>query len=106
MRRIGPKTAAWMEAREHLKHRFEEMQVTTCELHWPHHCWRNNGLSFAHSKKRRFIEGDEIYEVALLCPIAHDMVERLSHREMYNVIREIIKNREEKLNEYCACEDD
>jgi uncharacterized protein YqeY len=52
------------------------------------------------------MKGDEIYEVALLCPVAHNLVESLPEREMTKMIRKIIKTREEKLNEYCANEDD
>ena len=87
-----------MEAKKYLKNKFLEMGVTSCELHWPHHCWHTEGLSWAHSKKRRFIQGDEIYEVALLCPIAHDLAENLPHKEMYKLICEIIQRREERLS--------
>jgi hypothetical protein len=106
IRRRGKRTIAWENARRYLKSRFLEWGITRCEWPWPHACWHDNGLSFAHSKKRLNMKGDEIYEVALLCPVAHNLVESLPEREMTKMIRKIIKTREEKLNEYCANEDD
>lgn len=65
------------------------MGITRCEL-----CGGTFGLSFAHSKKRRFIQTDEDwYEVALLCQKCHETVEFAGHEEMYRAIREIIERR-------------
>lgn len=99
MKRRGKKTIEWEAARAKLKQQFLHMGVTTCEFPYPHYCWRDNGLSFAHSKKRRYIKGKEIYEVALLCPIAHEIVERLPQSEMCDIVRSIIRNRNLKYYE-------
>lgn len=95
----GKKTIAWEEARAKLKQQFLGMGVTHCELPYPHSCWHYDGLSFAHSKKRRNIKGSELMEVALLCPVAHSMVERLPEKEMHDIIMEIIRNRIRKFHE-------
>ena len=52
------------------------------------------------------MKGDEIYEVALLCPVAHNLVESLPERGMAEVIRNIIKTREETLNEQQRADED
>jgi hypothetical protein len=94
VKRRGKKTIAWEKARAELKKQFLHWGVISCEFPFPHHCWRTEGLSFAHSKKRRNIVGDELMEVALLCPIAHEAVERLPEKEMCEIIRNIIKHRQ------------
>src|SRR5690242_19042046 len=71
----GVKTDAWERTRDELKIRFERAGITQCELQYPG-CFRNNFLSFAHSKKRRYITSQEDLEiVALLCQKCHHTVE-------------------------------
>lgn len=69
-------------------------EITWCEI-----CGRNwggpLGFSFAHSKKQRLIEGDEIFEVIHICTQpCHVELDQLSHDEMYNKVKEIIANRQ------------
>lgn len=90
----GRKTKAWDSLRAKLKPKFESAGITTCEAKFPHNCWWSIGLSFAHSKKRADIQGEELSEVALLCPDAHQIAEAKPKPEMYELILEIIASRE------------
>jgi hypothetical protein len=98
-KRLGPgkKTKAWSKERAGLKVKFEAAGITSCELRGStevkHECGNDNYLGFAHSKKRRHITGNEIFEVALLCLNAHEIIERLPEAEMTSVIRQIIAAR-------------
>lgn len=86
----GRKTKQWNKTRAELKKQFAEMNITFCE-----NCGSTFGLSFAHSKKRRHIQGDEIREVALLCVNpCHLEFEALPESEMNAKILEIISKRE------------
>lgn len=73
----------WKRAWAWLKPRLEAAGRTRCEFdHLPHVC--SGILTPAHSKKRREIEGNEIYEVAIACTNAHQILdERLTHEQMY-----------------------
>lgn len=56
--------------------------------------WEDAELGFAHSKKRRHIEGDELYEVALLCNYpCHREIELLPEHEMTERVCGIISKR-------------
>lgn len=87
------KVRVWEKKRAELKQRFFNAGIVSCEM-----CGSTFGLSFAHSKKRRDIVGDEIDDCALLCvDPCHNWVEKLSHAEMFRVIQQIIKNRRVKV---------
>lgn len=88
----GKKVKAWESARRQLKVKFEAANVTRCEL-----CGTDDFLSFAHSKKRRHIQGDELNEVALLCIPCHQSAELLPEAEMTITIRRIIAERETQI---------
>jgi len=87
----GDKVDAWEKTRASLKERFERAGITQCELRYDG-CFRNNFLSFAHSKKRRYITNQEDLEnVALLCQKCHAAIEfRL---DMTDIIRRVIASR-------------
>jgi len=87
--RRGKKVKAWDACRARLKKRFEAAGITTCEV-----CGTDSFLSFAHSKKRRHIQGDELSECALLCIPCHQIAEVLPHAEMAALIRNIIATRD------------
>jgi hypothetical protein len=86
----GKKVEAWEEALAELKVRFEQAGITTCEVRYEG-CWRNNALSFAHSKKRRKVEGGELYECILACVPCHNRLEY--GKNMYEIVRSIIARR-------------
>jgi hypothetical protein len=92
MKWIGPKTQAWEKAKRELKPAFEAAGITQCEFGFKG-CWRNNGLSFAHCDKRRFLKGDQLYEVALACINCHDILERMPRLVMGVTVRSIITDR-------------
>ncbi len=92
MNRRGKKVKAWDSARARLKVKFQAAGIMTCELRYAG-CAFDNYLSFAHSKKRRNIQGDELNEVALLCIPCHEYAERLPEAEMTTLIRSIINAR-------------
>lgn len=82
------KVKIWDKIRAELKIQFDAWGITFCEI-----CKSSWNLSFAHSKKRRNIIGDEIYEVALLCVPCHMEIEKLGQVKMYPIIMEIIGKR-------------
>jgi hypothetical protein len=89
----GEKTDAWEMTREELKARFQAAGVTQCELQWKD-CFKNNFLSFAHSKKRRYITSqEELEEVLLCCLNCHRILEYSP--KMYETVREVIAKRKE-----------
>lgn len=89
-KRIGPgkKTREWNKIRAELKKRFLSVGITRCEM-----CGKDNMLSFAHRKKRRFCDEDELHVCALLCNPCHDKLEALPHDQMYYAVNRIIKSR-------------
>lgn len=87
---VGKKIKAWNKARREIKHEFENLNITTCEV-----CGTDNNLSFAHRVKRRFITDEkELKTVALLCIFHHEQIENAGHEIMFNRINEIIEKRE------------
>jgi hypothetical protein len=79
----GPRMREWARVWKWLKPRLEAAGRTRCEFdHLPHVC--SGILTPAHSKKRREMEGLEIYEVAIACSNVHQILdERLTHEQMY-----------------------
>lgn len=79
----GRRMKQWASVWKWLKPRLEAAGRTRCEFdHVPHQCF--GPLTPAHSKKRREIEGDEIYEVAIACAVVHRVLdEKLTHEQMY-----------------------
>lgn len=90
----GKKTAAWDATRAALKVVFARAGIVTCELRYQG-CWRDNALSFAHSRKRRNIPRGSILlqEVALCCTACHDKIECLPEAEMAQIVRQTIAAR-------------
>ncbi len=78
----GPRMREWRRVWAWLKPRLEAAGRTHCEFdHLPHQC--SGILTPAHSKKRRKMEGDDIYAVAIACTNAHQILdERLNHEQM------------------------
>jgi hypothetical protein len=67
--------------------------ITKCEVKYPQ-CWTDDGLSFAHARKRRFLKTRADYErCALACAPCHTAIEGLPHLEMESVVLGIIANR-------------
>ena len=99
----GKRTREWDNVRAELKIEFEARDITRCELRLPG-CWRDNALGFAHTKKRRNLEGDDIRRVVLACNPCHDRVEFLGESRMQVILERIINRREfGGLVPLCAC---
>ena len=87
------KAKLWLKVRKEIIADFERRGITSCELRWDG-CWVNNGLTLAHRMKRRKIQDEkELSTVANLCIICHNKVEILPYEEMFQIITEIINNR-------------
>lgn len=88
------KSKDWERARRILKQEFARAGIQRCEQ-----CGTDNFLSFAHSKKRRFIQSDEdLFDVALLCIPCHEKIEYRGHEYMYNEVRRICDSRITQIN--------
>jgi hypothetical protein len=93
LKKAGKKTAEWNRERAKLKEGFQRAGITFCELGLQG-CWKGNGLSFAHSKKRRNIQGNELSEVILACINCHGIIERKPEKKMTAIVRKTIRLRE------------
>lgn len=92
IKRAGKKTNEWDRVRGLMKVQFSKSGIETCELQYPG-CWRDNGLGFAHSKKRRNIVGTEIEEAILAYSCCHDKIEILKEGAMGDLVRGVISRR-------------
>jgi hypothetical protein len=88
----GKKGKAWAKVRRELKGEFQAMGIVSCEIRGVG-CVGANMLTFAHTKKRRNIVGDELREVVLACVVCHEAVESAGERLMSERLRAIIAAR-------------
>lgn len=93
----GKRMLAWESERTRLKKKFDRWGITSCELRYPGGCWGDNGLGFAHAKKRRFLKPEELGIVILACNRCHDILESLPHELMEVEVMQVIRSREKKL---------
>lgn len=93
LRRVGRKGAEWQAAWRELKPKLERAGVTRCEFRYEG-CWNRNGLTPAHSLKRRNITTPEqLREVAIACFICHAKLELLHEPEMTKAVQQAIAAR-------------
>jgi len=95
MKKAGKRTKDWERVRRNLKPKFERVGITTCELRYEG-CWSDNGLGFAHTKKRANLGPGELSVVALLCNSCHDKIEILPEEEMTKVVLATIAARKQQ----------
>lgn len=88
----GPKTREWESIRRKLKPRFEAAGITKCEFRFDG-CWRGNFLSFVHYDKRRYLNTEQLWIVALGCVPCHQILERMPRTRMKDVVLAVIANR-------------
>jgi hypothetical protein len=89
----GKRTKEWDRVRAKLKKEFAAKGITTCELKYEG-CKNDDWLSFAHGRKRRKLEGDELKTLTILaCNPCHDRVEFLPAEEMLRIVENVITNR-------------
>lgn len=95
----GRGTKAWTNTRARLKKKFAAMGISRCELNYAG-CAFDNFLSFAHGKKRRHLEGDELETlVCLACVPCHAILERMGAEAMLFIVEQTIADREELIEE-------
>lgn len=92
MKKRGKKTDAWEKMRRALKPRFERAGITTCELRWPG-CWKDNGLGFAHAKRRRNLKAGELGIVILCCNYCHDALDLRPEAGTSAIVESVIGGR-------------
>lgn len=93
MNKVGLKTRAWTNARNRLKKRFAANGITECELGYDG-CWRDNALSFAHGRRRRFLlEGELEHLTVLCCTPCHERLDRLPPAATLAIVRSVIAER-------------
>lgn len=92
MNKAGRRTNDWRRAWRWLKPRLEAAGRVRCEFNFiPHQC--EGFLTPAHSKKRRLMQGPDIYHVAICCSSFHRVLdERMSHSEMEETVMRAIEN--------------
>jgi hypothetical protein len=89
----GRKTRANKKANAKLKKCFESMGITSCELGYPN-CTRDEFLSWAHGRKRRKLQGDELETLVILaCLNCHNRIEAMSHEGMLAIVCSVIVER-------------
>lgn len=90
---VGKKTLANMKANAQLKREFEAKGITTCELGYAN-CTPDDFLSWAHGKKRRKLQADELTTcVILACINCHERIERMSPDGMLAIVQSVIAER-------------
>ena len=100
------KAKLWLKIKKQKIEEFARMGIVRCEMctGQPSDDFNRTILDFAHSRKRRKIENEEqMGEVALLCRSCHNMVEyQMTHQEMEQTIKEIIRRRDGNISEIDA----
>ena len=91
--RAGKKVKEWDRVRAKLKKQFQAQGITTCELGYDG-CKRDDYLSFAHGRKRRKLEDNELETLTILaCQPCHDRIERMAHEGMLAIVQSVISER-------------
>ncbi len=77
-----------------LKAELTKLGIHECEIQIKGRCVRSIMLSFAHSKKSRFLITDQDWlEAALCCIPCHDVIEALPHDQMKEAVLAAISRR-------------
>jgi hypothetical protein len=89
----GRKTRANKKANAALKREFEAKGITRCELGYPG-CTPDSFLTWAHGKKRRKLEDNELVTcVCLACQNCHSRIESMSPESMLCIVQSVIVER-------------
>lgn len=91
--RAGRRMNEWSKVRRKLSLDFASKGITSCELGYEG-CWREKALGWAHGRKRRHLQGDELTALVILaCNPCHDKIERLPEAKMCGIVTDVIANR-------------
>jgi hypothetical protein len=94
MKKNGRKSLDWMKVRRRLSAEFLARGIISCELKYEG-CWGKGALSWAHGKKRRHLQGDELATLLILsCTPCHQILERLPESEMCAIVENVIAARD------------
>lgn len=90
IKKSGRRTREWAAVWQYLKPRLEAAGRTRCELTFiPHVC--SEILDPVHSKKRRHMQGNDIYAICIGCRTVHrHLDEDLSHADMEEAVMKAI----------------
>lgn len=88
--KLGPRGLEWRQVWQWLKPRLQAAGRTRCEFDFiEHDCWGR--LDPCHSKKRREMQGNDIYAVAIGCQNIHAWLdEQCTHEFMEQTVMEAI----------------
>lgn len=100
MNKVGRRTQDWLTVWRWLKPQLKSAGRTSCEFEFiKHEC--DGPLDPCHSRKRREMQGTNIYEVALGCRRVHEYLDglhaypplgrRLGHSEMERAVKKAIR---------------
>ncbi len=99
-RQYGPRFPNGMPVGKRTKERQKQnaklnnLGIRHCELGISPYCYKTSGLTWAHSKKSRFLVTPKDWQdAARACLPCHSMAEEMPHAEMFRVIREAIGRR-------------
>ena len=74
--------------------KLNKLEIRSCEVRLPHRCVGSVMLTWAHSKKSRFlVTSKDWQEAARCCLPCHDFIESLPHSEMKRIVQEAIARR-------------
>jgi hypothetical protein len=91
--RAGKRTKKRVAMNARLKKMAIDKGITRCELRLPG-CLKTWALTWAHSKKSRFLITEEDWmEAALCCVACHEKIEAMSHELMHKKVTEAIERR-------------
>lgn len=91
MNKVGRRAEDWRKAWRFLKPRLEAAGRVQCEFTSvvPHEC--SGPLDPCHSKKRRLMQGPDIYSVAIGCRTVHVLLDYyMSHEDMESAVMRAI----------------
>lgn len=89
MKRVGPRTLK----RQAMNRQLAKLGIDHCEIRQPG-CWGRNSLTWAHSRKSRFLVTDTDWlTAARACLHCHRIIEQWSHMDMEAIVLYVIANR-------------
>jgi hypothetical protein len=97
LNKVGKRTKHRWSINARLKHLWEELGITSCELRLPG-CVGTFAMGAAHSKKSRFLITDADWmHACLACTHCHQLIEAWPHDQMFKVVSDAIDRRESGL---------
>jgi hypothetical protein len=91
--KMGKRGKAWAKARAEKNDEFKAAGITACEVRLPG-CWHTNGLTHAHTLKRRNVT--DLKRTVLACLNCHRIVEDMGEKKMEAILETIIAARPKK----------